>query len=72
MLGEFELLANDSATYVQADVMKAAIKDLHFQQASAQMATAQLQAVNTLSPWSTPWPWSILIVMALLIAQAVG
>jgi hypothetical protein len=63
---------DDAATYVEADVMKAAIKDLHFQQASVQMAIAQLQAANTRSPWATPWPWFTLIVLGLLIAQAVG
>lgn len=72
LLEEVELLADDAATYVEADVMKAAIKDLHFQQASVQMAIAQLQAVKTRSPWVTPWPWFTLIVLGLLIAQAFG
>ena len=72
LLEEVEILADDTATYVEADVMKAAIKDIHFQQASVQMAIAQLQAVKTRSPWVTPWPWFTLIVLGLLIAQAVG
>jgi hypothetical protein len=72
LLEEVELLADDAATYVKVDVMKGAIKDLHFQQASVQMAIAQLQAANTRSPWATPWPWFTLIVLGLLIAQANG
>jgi hypothetical protein len=32
LLEVVELLADDASTYVEADIMKAAIKDLHFQQ----------------------------------------
>ena len=35
LLEEVELLADDASTYIETDVMKAALKDLHFQQASA-------------------------------------
>ena len=52
--------------------MKAAIKDLHFQQAAVQAAIARLENVKVQSPWATPWPWFTLIVLALLIAQVVG
>jgi hypothetical protein len=69
LLEEVELLADDAATYVEADVMKAAMKDLHFQQASVQMAIAQLQSVKIRSQWASPWPWLTLLVLALLIAQ---
>jgi hypothetical protein len=69
LLEEVELLADDASTYVGVDVMKGAIKDLHFQQASVQMAIAQLQAAKTRSPWATPWPWFTLIVLGLLIAH---
>lgn len=72
LLEEVELLADDAATYVEADVIKAVIRDLHFQQASVQMAIAQLQMVKTRSPWATPWPWLTLIVLALLLAQAMA
>ena len=72
LLEEVELLADDASTYVEADVMKAAIKDLHFQQAAIQAAIARLESVKLQSPWATPWPWFTLIVIALLIAQAVG
>ena len=72
LLEEVELLADDATSYVEADVMKAAIKDLHFQQAAVQVAIAQLENVKVQSPWATPWPWLTLIILALLIAQAVG
>ena len=70
LLEDVELLADDAATLVGADVMKAAIKDLHFQQASVQMAIAQLQAVESRSPWATPWPWIALLALGILIVQA--
>ena len=72
LLEEVELLADDATSYVEADVMKAAIKDLHFQQAAVQAAIARLKSVKVQSPWATPWPWFTLIVLALLIAQVVG
>ena len=68
LLDEVELLADDAATYVEADVMKAAINNLHVQKASIKMAIAQLQAVKTQSPWATPWPWITLIVLSAIIA----
>lgn len=72
LLEEVELLADDARSYVKADVMKAAIKDLHFQQAAVQSAIAQLENVKVQSPWSTPWPWFTLIILAMLIAQTWG
>ena len=72
LLGEVELLADDATSYVEADVMKAAIKDLHFQQAAVQVAIAQLENVKVQSPWATPWPWFTLIILALIIAQALA
>jgi hypothetical protein len=70
LLEDVELLADDAATLVGADVMKAAIKDLHFQQASVQMAIAQLQSVKSRSPWATPWPWIALLALGIVIVQA--
>jgi len=72
LLEEVELLADDASTYIETDVMNAAIKDLHFQQASVQMAIAQLEQLKVRSPWATPWPWITLIVLALLIAQTMA
>ena len=69
LLEEVELLADDATSYVEAGVLKAAIKDLHFQQAAVQAAIARLENVRIQSPWATPWPWFTLIVLALLIAR---
>lgn len=70
LLEEVELLADDASTYIETDVMKAALKDLHFQQATVQAAIARLQNVKVQSPWATPWPWLTLIILALILAQA--
>jgi len=70
LLEEVEMLADDATSYVEADVMKAAIKDLHFQQAAVQSAIARLENVRVQSPWATPWPWLTLIILALILAQA--
>ncbi len=72
LLEEVEMLADDAATYVEADMMKAALKDLHFQQAAVQAAIARLENVRVQSPWATPWPWTTLIVLAIVIAQAMA
>ena len=69
LLEDVELLADDAATLVGADVMKAAIKDLHFQQASVHMAIAQLQALSSQSPWAKPWPWIALLALGIVIVQ---
>lgn len=68
LLEDIELLADDAATLVGADVMKGAIKDLHFQQASVQMAITKLQAVKSRSRWTTPWPWISILALILLFA----
>ena len=72
LLEDAELLADDAATLVGADVMKAAIKDLHFQQASVQMAIAQLQSVKSRSPWATPWPWISVVALVWLFVSLVS
>lgn len=56
LLDEVELLANDASTYIETDVMKGALKDLYFQQASVQMAIAQREQLKERSPWATIWP----------------
>lgn len=66
------MLADDAATYVETDMMKAALKDLHFQQAAVQAAIARLENVRVQSLWATPWPWTTLIVLAIVIAQAMA
>ena len=70
LLEEVELLADDARSYVKADVMKAAIKDLHFQQAAVQEAIARLENVKMRSPWKTPWPWFTVILLGSIVAQA--
>ena len=70
LLEEVELLADDATSYVDAEVMRAAIKDLHFQQAAVQVAIARLENVKVRSPWKTPWPWFSLILLGLIVAQA--
>lgn len=72
LLEEVELLADDAETYVEADVMKAAIKDLHFQQAAVQAAIAQLQSVEVRSPWATPWPWISVVALVWLFVSLVS
>ena len=72
LLEEVELLADDTTSYVETEVMKAAIKDLHFQQVAVQAAIARLVNVKIQSPWATPWPWLTLIVLAMLVTQVVG
>lgn len=67
LLDEVELLADDAATYVKAGMIKAAMKELHFQQAAVQAAIARLENVKVQSPWATPWPWFTLIMLAALI-----
>ncbi|MFN5632384.1 MAG: hypothetical protein ACK473_10295 [Sphingomonadales bacterium] len=67
LLEEVELLADDATSYVEAGLMKAAIKDLHFQQVAVQAAIARLENVRVQSPWATPWPWFTLIMLAALI-----
>ncbi len=72
LLEEVELLADDATSYVEPEVMRAAIKDLHFQQAAVQVAIARLENVKVQSLWATPWPWFTLIVLATLLAQVIG
>lgn len=69
LLEEVELLADDATSYVEADEMKAAIKDLHFQQAAVQAAIARLEQLKGRSPWATIWPWLSLAMLAVLIAK---
>lgn len=69
LLHEVELLADDASAYVEADVMKTATKDLHFQQAAVQAAIVRLENAKARSPWGTPWPWFTLIILASLFVR---
>lgn len=72
LLEDVELLTDDAVTLVGADVMKAAIKDLHFQQASVLTAIAKLQAVKSRSPWTTPRSWISIVALVLLFANFIS
>ena len=69
LLNEVELLADDAATYVEAGMIKAAMKDLHFQQAAVQAAIIRLENVKAQAPWRTPWPWITLFFLFIMIMQ---
>lgn len=63
LLEDAELLAEDSASYVENETMKEAIKQLHQQQGQIQAMIIQLEArANSFNP--LPW----LLVGALIIA----
>lgn len=72
LLQEVELLADDASTYVGADVMKAAIKDLHFQQAAVQTTIAQFESEKVHSPWSPLLRWFALVIFAIVVARILG
>ena len=63
LLEDAELLAEDSASYVENETMKKAIKQLHQQQGQIQAMIIQLEArANSFNP--LPW----LLIGALIIA----
>ena len=70
LLNEVELLADDAATYVETGMIKAAMKDLHFQQATVQAAIIRLESAGAQTPWRTPWPWVTLFLLCMVFAQA--
>lgn len=72
LLDEVELLADDAATYVETGVIKAAMKDLHFQQATIQAAIIRLESAEAQTPWRTPWPWITLFLLCMVIVQAIA
>ena len=65
LLDEVELLAEDAGSYVENDAMLVALKELHQQQASINLAIERLEKLSKRSPWASPWPW--IVVMAVLI-----
>ncbi len=50
LLAEVELLANDATIYVEVDVMKVAVEDLHLPAGGLEAAIAQLERVKFQSP----------------------
>lgn len=72
LLNEVELLADDAATYVETGMIKAAMKDLHFQQATIQAAIIRLESAEAQTPWRTPWPWITLFLLCMVIVQAIA
>jgi hypothetical protein len=71
LLEEVELLTDDTTSYAETGLMKAAFKDLHFQQAAVQSAISQLENVKVQSPWTAPCLFT-LVILALLAGQIWG
>ena len=69
LLEEVELLAEDAGSYVKDDAMLVALKELHQQQASINLAIERLEKLSKRSPWASPWPW---IVVLVLVAVGLG
>ena len=66
LLDEVELLAEDAGSYVENDVMVEALKELQQQQASIKLAIEWLEKLSKRSPWASPWPWIVLLVLLLV------
>ena len=71
LLDEVELLAEDAGSYVKDDAMLVALKELHQQQASINLAIERLEKLSKRSPWVSPWPW-IVLTMTVLVTVIVG
>ena len=67
LLEEVELLAEDAGSYVENDAMLVALKELQQQQASIKLAIERLEKLSKHSPWVSPWPWIVLLVLVGLI-----
>ena len=66
LLDEVELLAEDAGSYVENDAMVGALKELQQQQASIKLAIERLEKLSKRSPWASPWPWIVLLVLLLV------
>ena len=66
LLDEVELLAEDAGSYVENDAMVGALKELQQQQASIKLAIERLEKLSRRSPWASPWPWIVLLVLLLV------
>lgn len=71
LLEEVELLAEDAASYVETDVMAAALRELQQQQASLKLSIERLENLSKGPPSSSPWPWIVLMVVAVVLASTV-
>jgi hypothetical protein len=67
LLEEVELLAEDAGSYVESNIMMAALRELHQQQASIRLAIEKLEARPKPSPWALSLPWIALGLIALMI-----
>lgn len=63
LLDEVELLAEDAGSYVENDAMLAALKELQQQQVSIKLAIERLETLSKRSPWASPWPWIVVLVL---------
>ena len=72
LLEEVELLAEEAASYVETDAVAGALKELQQQQASIRLAIERLEASSRRSPWASPLPWIVLLVVAVVVLGAVG
>ncbi len=66
LLEEVELLAEEAGSYVENDAMVGALKELQQQQASIKLAIERLEKLSKRSPWASPWPWIVLLVLLLV------
>ena len=71
LLDEVEILAEDAASYVKNDVMAAALRELQQQQASLKLSIERLENLSKGPPSSSPWPWIVLMVVAVVLASTV-
>ena len=68
------LLANDAATYLHddQDQMLQVIEAIHEQKAMLKVTLLQIEAKRVSSPWSRPWPWLSLLLIAIAIFNILG
>lgn len=67
LLDEVKLLAEDAGSYIENDAVLVALKELHQQQASINLAIERLETLSKRSPWVSPWPWIVLLVLVVVV-----
>lgn len=72
LLDEVELLAEDAGSYVENDAMLVALKELHQQQASINLAIERLEKLSKRSPWASPWPWIVVLVLVVVVIASLS